>query len=49
MIKKYLLFKKYGNDKKTITRDEFSNMPIFKIDNKYVFENLIGKILIHLK
>ena len=41
--KKYVLFKKYGHDKKTIVRDEFSNMPIFKIDNKYVFENLVGK------
>jgi hypothetical protein len=41
--KKYLLFKKYSDNDKTLTKDEFIKMPIFKIHNKYVLETLVGK------
>ena len=41
--KKYVLFKKYSDDDKVINKDNFVKMPIYKIHNKFVLENLTTK------
>ena len=41
--KKYVLFKKYSEDDKIISKDNFVKMPIYKIHNKFVLENLTNK------